>query len=376
MNGRLPGRPGSTIGDAALVLEDVAVDVAEAGHVDRQLAAQDAGGDLGDLVARRLLLLAPGAIGHLVEGTSRPDGVSASGDSVVTLAAVGPVRGRLGARVAAAVVDPATAARRPAGARPVAVVVPARDEAAALPHLLAALVAPAAAAATSSSSSTTTRPTARPPSPRRSGRAVVAGPGAARRMGRQAARLLDRRRGDDGAVLVFLDADVRPGPHLLDGLGRGARRRPGAVVSVQPWHDAVRPGERLSVLANVVALMGSGGVHGARPHGCRPTWRSGPCSPSTGPTYERAGGHAHPSVRASLTEDIELARGVGRSRLFSDRRDATFRMYPAGSASCRRVVAHDRRRHRGDPLVARPRRGRRGCGRWPAGCSPAGWPTR
>ena len=35
-------------------------------------------------------------------------------------------------------------------------------------------------------------------------------------------------------------------------------------------------------------------------------------------------------MRASLTEDIELARRVGRSRLFTDRRDATFRMYPQG----------------------------------------------
>ena len=47
-------------------------------------------------------------------------------------------------------------------------------------------------------------------------------------------------------------------------------------------------------------------------------------------TYEAAGGHGHPDVRASLTEDIELARRVGGSRLFTDRRDATFRMYPSG----------------------------------------------
>ena len=40
------------------------------------------------------------------------------------------------------------------------------------------------------------------------------------------------------------------------------------------------------------------------------------------PTYDHAGGHAHPDVRASLTEDIALARRVGRSRITSDRRDA------------------------------------------------------
>ena len=49
-------------------------------------------------------------------------------------------------------------------------------------------------------------------------------------------------------------------------------------------------------------------------------------------TYDAVGGHGHPTVRASLTEDIELARAVGRSRLFSARSDATFRMYPLGLA--------------------------------------------
>ena len=37
-------------------------------------------------------------------------------------------------------------------------------------------------------------------------------------------------------LLVFLDADVRPGPDLLDGLA--ASIEADAVVSVQPWHDA------------------------------------------------------------------------------------------------------------------------------------------
>ena len=44
--------------DAASVLQGVAVDVAEAGHRDRQLQAQHARADLGDLLRGRLLLLA------------------------------------------------------------------------------------------------------------------------------------------------------------------------------------------------------------------------------------------------------------------------------------------------------------------------------
>ena len=52
--------------------------------------------------------------------------------------------------------------------------------------------------------------------------------------------------------------------------------------------------------------------------------------------YQRAGGHADPQVRQSLTEDIELARRVGRSQLYTNRTDATFRMYPDGLVQLRR----------------------------------------
>ena len=58
---RLPGlrtgEPGVDDGEAALVDEAVRVHVAEAGHPDRQLHAEDAGGDFDDFLARRLLLL-------------------------------------------------------------------------------------------------------------------------------------------------------------------------------------------------------------------------------------------------------------------------------------------------------------------------------
>jgi 4,4'-diaponeurosporenoate glycosyltransferase len=128
---------------------------------------------------------------------------------------------------------------------------------------------------------------------------------------------------------VFVDADVRPGAHLLDGLAAALTGAPGAVVSVQPWHDAGRPGERITGLANVVALMGSGAFTVAgRRAGALVAF--GPVLAVARADYDRAGGHAGDAVRASLTEDIELARAVGASRLYSDRRDATFRMYPRG----------------------------------------------
>jgi hypothetical protein len=49
--------PGVDDSEAALVEEAVRIHVAETGHPDRQLHAQDAGGDFDDLLARRLLLL-------------------------------------------------------------------------------------------------------------------------------------------------------------------------------------------------------------------------------------------------------------------------------------------------------------------------------
>ena len=78
--------------------------------------------------------------------------------------------------------------------------------------------------------------------------------------------------------------------------------------------------------------MGSGGFTALGDRSSSPTWRSARCSPSRRPVYERVGGHGRSDVRASLTEDIAIGRAVGRTALFSDRRDATFRMYPRGFA--------------------------------------------
>ena len=185
-----PGQSGVDDGDAARVLEDVAVDVAEAGHVDRQLGTQDARGDLGDLGRGALLLLATGAIAHRAmvrgrrhQGRPRTTGVTSCrvvrslDDSLGShgralrrsAGGMGPLRRRLVDRLAAAVVEPSSARtvhRRPAtagGRRP-----GARRGGRAAPVARPADTA-AAARTTSWSSSTTTRPTTPRPSPRRSG---------------------------------------------------------------------------------------------------------------------------------------------------------------------------------------------------------------
>lgn len=131
-------------------------------------------------------------------------------------------------------------------------------------------------------------------------------------------------------TLVFLDADVRPGPSLLDDLATAVADEPAAVVSMQPWHRMHTVAEKPSLLCNVTALMGCGAF---TPLGDRlaATVAFGPVIAIDRQVYEASGGHADPKVRTMHTEDIGLARAVGRSRLFVGRPDqTTFRMYPGG----------------------------------------------
>ena len=133
-------------------------------------------------------------------------------------------------------------------------------------------------------------------------------------------------------TLVFLDADVRPGPTLLDDLESAVTADPGALVSVQPWHSMDSAGEQASVLANVTALMGCGAFTAVGLRGAA-TVAFGPVVAVDRSTYRRSGGHADPVVRTMHTEDIGLARAVGRSRLFvGTPTGTTFRMYPGGPA--------------------------------------------
>ena len=213
--------------------------------------------------------------------------------------------------------------------RPVAVVIPARDEAASLPHLLRPLVAQ-----------------------RRDGDEIVVVDDHSQDGTARTARAFDVevvtapdlpdgwlgkphacRHGADSTsapTLIFLDADVRPGPSLLDDLASEVTRHPRAVVSVQPWHLMRTVGEQPSALCNVAALMGCGAF---TPFGDRSaaTVAFGPVIGIDRTTYDASGGHGAESVRTMHTEDIALARAVGSSRLFVGGPTATvFRMYPGG----------------------------------------------
>ena len=211
---------------------------------------------------------------------------------------------------------------------PLAVVVPARDEAAALPRLLGPLRPQLhphdELVVVDDHSSDDTAAVARAAG----ARVVPAPPLPDGWVGKPHACATGAAATTAG-TLVFLDADVRPGPGLLDGLAAASSTAPDAVVSAQPWHDAVRPGERLPALANVVTLMGSGGFTVLGPRVATDV-AFGPVLAVRRPVYEHIGGHARSDVRASLTEDIAIGRAVRRTDLYSARVDATFRMYPRG----------------------------------------------
>ena len=133
-----------------------------------------------------------------------------------------------------------------------------------------------------------------------------------------------------GDVLVFIDADVRlEHPDVLDRLSAEVGAAPDGLVSIQPWHRTGRPVEQLSLFFNVTALMGSVAftVLGTR---VRPTLAFGPVLACRRAAYEAGGGHAHPSVRGAMAEDIALARRFPSVRIFTGRPDVSFRMYPGG----------------------------------------------
>lgn len=130
-------------------------------------------------------------------------------------------------------------------------------------------------------------------------------------------------------VLLFVDADVRPPPDLLDRAVAAIEGDPEAVVSVEPWHDTRTAVEQASLLFNVTSLMGSGAFT-ALGDRVRSPVAYGPVLALRRDVYDRVGGHAAPTVRVRHTEDIGLARAVGRSELFTGRPDIRFRMYPGG----------------------------------------------
>jgi len=203
------------------------------------------------------------------------------------------------------------------------VLIPARNEATTLPHLLAALkrqtIQPLEVIVIDDHSTDATGSLARA-----AGVTVVEPPPLPPHWCGKTWALHHGVRASRGEVLVFLDADTEPEPAFLESLV-AALEEVGVLVSVQPYHRTERPYEQLSVLFNLVGLM-------AVPLGRNVGVAFGPALATSRADYDRSGGHA--AVADKVVEDWFLAHhyqqaGLPVSAWIGGDRIA-YRMYPGG----------------------------------------------
>jgi len=129
-----------------------------------------------------------------------------------------------------------------------------------------------------------------------------------------------------GDVLVFLDADTEPSPQFLQHL-LAQHEQPGGLVSVQPYHRTEKLYEQLSLLFSLVGLM-------AVRLGPNCGVAFGPAMVSSRADYLRVGGHE--AVADKVVEDWFLAHRYEEAGfpvsawLGGD--SIAYRMYPGGLA--------------------------------------------
>lgn len=210
----------------------------------------------------------------------------------------------------------------------VTVVIPARNEARSLPHLLGSLAAgdvrPAQVVVVDDGSDDGTADVARS----FGATVMTSAPLPDGWTGKSWACM----QGADAAVgstLVFLDADVRLCPTGLGSLLDEQARR-GGLVSVQPYHRMERPYERLSAVFNAIAVMGVGVATPGRD--ARADGAFGPCMACDADDYRSVGGHG--AVRSEVLEDLAMGRVFAAAGMpvhgFAGRHSVEFRMYPDG----------------------------------------------
>jgi 4,4'-diaponeurosporenoate glycosyltransferase len=215
----------------------------------------------------------------------------------------------------------------PSGAPRFSVLIPARNEAETLPHLLADLaqqtLQPLEVIVIDDHSSDATAAIARSGAPGLPVRVIQPPPLPADWCGKTWA-LHHGVEASRGELLVFLDADTEPAPDFLQRLVAGWQRL-GGLVSVQPYHRTEKPYEQLSVLFNLVGLM-------AVPMGPGCGVAFGPAMVTSRADYRRSGGHE--AVAGKVVEDWFLghcyeAAGLPVSAFIGDGL-ITYRMYPGG----------------------------------------------
>ncbi len=214
--------------------------------------------------------------------------------------------------------------------RPTAtVIVPARDEAAALPGALAAVTgqlrpgdevvvvddhsSDATAAVAARAGATVVAARELPPG--WTGKAWACATGA---------------KAATGDVLCFVDADTTLAPGALDRVV-GDQAAGGGMVSAAPYHRVVRADERLSAVFNVVALMGTD-AHTPLGRRRSPNGAYGPVLVVAADDYAELGGHE--AVAAEVLDDVRLGQRWRRSgrpvRLYAGEELSSYRMYPGG----------------------------------------------
>lgn len=134
-----------------------------------------------------------------------------------------------------------------------------------------------------------------------------------------------------GNVIVFLDADIRLAPRALESLLQ-ARAEAGGVISVVPFHVTEKFYERLALITNVLGVFAFTSPFELR---SRQKGLYGSCIVTTRRDYEAIQGHD--SIRAELLDDLNLGakfREAGiRVTNFLGSGLVSFRMYPNGIRS-------------------------------------------
>jgi 4,4'-diaponeurosporenoate glycosyltransferase len=222
---------------------------------------------------------------------------------------------------------PQLPAGTPSHSRQVSVLIPARNEAATLPHLLAALarqsLQPDEVIVIDDHSSDDTAATAREAALALPLQLIQPPPLPAGWCGKTWA-LHHGVLASSGEVLVFLDADTEPAPHFLERL-LAQHEAVGGLCSVQPYHRTEQPYEQLSLLFNLVGLM-------AVPLGAGCGVAFGPAMVSSRSDYALSGGHA--AVAGKVVEDWFLAHCYEQAGLpvsaWIGADQIAYRMYPGG----------------------------------------------
>lgn len=140
----------------------------------------------------------------------------------------------------------------------------------------------------------------------------------------------------DSKILIFLDADTVPAPSLVNELVNAVQNRSG-LISVQPYHKMVKPTERFAAMFNLLGAMGARLGRNDASHSRRrrlAPMAFGPVLATTRRDYDLTGGHQ--AIKAAIVEDVAIGRLYQRHNLsvstFAGRSSVAFRMYPAGVA--------------------------------------------